>query len=95
MKAANITVLTTILLIAKSWRAVISLKILNCFKKSGFIKENQKNLPIIIHDEEPAIEPLVFISRLIFSDFVQVVERENRESEKSSRRTSNRTTSRH
>lgn len=67
---ANITVLTAILLIDKAWRAVTPLTIFNCFKKSGFIKENQENLPII--DEEPAIEPLIDISGVSFSDFVQV-----------------------
>lgn len=66
---ANITVLTAILLIDKAWRAVTPLTILNCFKKSGFLKED---LPILMDDEEPAIEPLVEISGVSFSDFVQV-----------------------
>ncbi|KAK9759120.1 hypothetical protein QE152_g268 [Popillia japonica] len=71
---ANITVLTAILLIDKAWRAVTPLTILNCFKKSGFLKEDQENLPILMDDEEPAIEPLVHISGVSFSDFVQVDE---------------------
>lgn len=71
---ANITVLTAILLIDKAWRAVTPLTILNCFKKSGFFKEDQENLPILMDDEEPAIEPLIDISDVSFLDFVQVDE---------------------
>ncbi|KAK9739482.1 hypothetical protein QE152_g8945 [Popillia japonica] len=58
----KITVMTAILLIDKAWKAVTPLTILNCFKKSGFLKEDQENLPILMDDEEPAIEPLVHIS---------------------------------
>lgn len=68
---ANITVLTAILLIDKAWRAVTPLTILNCFKKSGFIKGNQ---PIITEDEEPEITPLLDTSGVSFYDFVRVDE---------------------
>lgn len=71
---ANITVLTAILLIDKAWRAVTPLTILNCFKKSGFIKEAQENQPIITEDEEPAIALLLDITGVSFYDFVQVDE---------------------
>ncbi|XP_028035718.1 tigger transposable element-derived protein 6-like [Bombyx mandarina] len=66
---ANITVLTAILLIDKAWGAVTPITILNCFKKSGFLKEN---FSILMDYEESAVEPLVDISGVSFSDFVQV-----------------------
>lgn len=69
---ANITVLIAILLIDKAWRAVTPLTILNCFKKSGFLKENHENLPKLMDDVEPVIETLGDISGVSFSDFVQV-----------------------
>lgn len=69
-ETANITVLTAILLIDKAWRAVTPLTILNCFKKSGFLTE----VPILVDDEDPAIEPLDDIGDVSFADFVQVDE---------------------
>ncbi|XP_054726293.1 tigger transposable element-derived protein 6-like [Anastrepha obliqua] len=72
----NITILTTILLIDKAWRAVIPLTILNCFKnKTGFVKEDQDNSQIMMHDDkEPSMVPVVDISGVSFFDYVQVDE---------------------
>ncbi|GBP97961.1 hypothetical protein EVAR_100872_1 [Eumeta japonica] len=36
--------------------------------------KDQENLPVLMDDEQPAIEPLVDISGVSFSDFVQVDE---------------------
>ncbi|XP_054736673.1 tigger transposable element-derived protein 6-like [Anastrepha obliqua] len=62
----NITDLTAILLIGKAWRAVTPLK--------GFVKDDQDNSQIIMDDEEPSMVPVVDISDVSFSVYVQVYE---------------------